>query len=93
MSLGESGRGPVCRGLGRWGQAGGTLGEHKSAVDDSLAIDKGQERTGPARKEAKRLGEHLQISNVPLQHWREESREPWDRMGGIFPSEENWGPS
>lgn len=52
MSLGESGQGLVCRGLGRWGQAGGALGEHKSAVDDYPAIGKGQKRTGPDRKEA-----------------------------------------
>lgn len=93
MSLRASGQGLVCRGLGRWGQAGGALGEHESAVDDSPAIGKGQKRTGPDRKEAS-IWENIDKSQMLLSGTGGKSPlECWVRMGSMFPSEESWGPS
>lgn len=91
MSPREPGQGLVSRGRRRWRQAGGVLGEHKSAADDYPAIGKGQGRTGPGRKEAKCLGEHRQIANAHLRQLRGETLETRDRRGGIFPGEKNWG--
>lgn len=57
MGLREPGQGLIFRGWGRWGQAGGLLGEHKSAADDYPAVGQGQGRTGLGRKEAECLGD------------------------------------
>lgn len=87
MSLRESGQGLVCRGLGRLGAG------RRGAVDDSPVIGKGQKRTGPDRKEAS-IWENIDKSQMLLSGTGGKSPlECWVRMGGMFPSEENWGPS